>query len=69
MRARDNKAAAVVDKVDDGDACQWSEELDADDSAELDAVDFDELDADDFDAADELDADDFDAADLDYFLS
>ena len=57
---KDNKVAAAVDQVDVGDACHWSEELDADDS--------DELDADDFDSADELDVDDFDAADLDYFL-
>ena len=49
-----------MDQVDVGDACHWSEELDADDS--------DELDADDFDSADELEVDDFDAADLDYFL-
>ena len=55
-RTRDNKEAAEVDKVDDGDACHWSEELDADDSAELDAVD-----------SEELDADVFDEDDLDFF--
>ena len=54
---RDNMAAVEVDEVDDGDACHWSEELDADDSAELDEVDFEDL-----------DVDDFDEADLDYFL-
>ena len=49
--------AADVDRVHNGVAYHWSEELDADDSDELDAVD-----------SEELDADDFDAADLDYFF-
>ena len=44
MHTRDKKEAVEVDELDDGDAWQWSEVLDADDSEELDADDFDELD-------------------------